>query len=123
MERWNTRRSKRIPLQIRVRVYGHRREKGFFREDTETLNVSANGTLLSLAAPVELGQTVVLMNRTTGEEQECRVAYVNPAGNGKARIALAFRQSAPHFWQVDFPPLQSLNGRLAPMRARAGSRR
>ena len=125
MERWQNRRSKRIPLQVRVRIYSHRREKGSFREEAQTLNVSASGTLLALAMPVELGQTVVLTNRMTGQDQECRVAFVGAIVEGKARVGLAFKNPAPHFWQLDFPPLQPAVSRapLGRAAARAGQRR
>lgn len=106
MERWlGRRRSKRLHLQVRVRVLGHHRGKGSFKEDTSTLNVSVNGSLVTLAQPVELGQTVVVRNHVTGEDQECRVAFVGPVTAGKAKVGLGFTHPAPHFWNVDFPRL------------------
>lgn len=103
MDRWQSRRSKRLHLQVRVRVFGHRRDKGSFREDTATLSVNANGTLVMLSNHVELGQTVVVRHRLTGEDQECRVAFVGQVSEGKAKVGLAFTHPAPHFWQIDFP--------------------
>ena len=122
MERWQPRRSKRLHLQIRVRVFGVRPKTGSFREDTQTLNVSANGTLLPLKTPLEPGQTIVLRNRLTGEDQECRVAFVGPVSEGMTRVGLAFRHPAPQFWQVDFPPLDPNRVVAVPARtATAGS--
>jgi len=125
MERLYRRRSKRLALRVRILVYGHARTGGAFREETHTLNVNANGTLITLSAPVELSQTLVLVNGMTGEEQECRVAYVGPRSEERASIGLAFRHPSPHFWQVDFPltpsPQQDVPDRRAV--AHAGARR
>ena len=106
MERLYNRRSKRLALQVPVRVYGQERVRGAFSEEVRTLSISSHGSLVPLVTPVELGQVLVVMNRMTGEEQECRVAYVGPIAEGKAKVGLAFRHPAPHFWQVDFPQVR-----------------
>ena len=106
MERLYNRRSKRLALQVPVRVYGQGRVRGAFREEVRTLSISAHGSLVPLVTPVELGQVLVVMNRMTGEEQECRVAYVSPVTEGRAKVGLAFRHPTPHFWQVDFPQVK-----------------
>jgi hypothetical protein len=115
MERLYNRRSKRLALQVPVRVYGQGDSRSGFREETKTLSINANGSLVSIVAPVEIGQTLLVMNRMTGEEQECRVAYVGPPAQGRANVGLAFRHPSPHFWQVDFPATQQ----QATARARA----
>jgi hypothetical protein len=117
MERLYNRRSKRLALQVPVRVYGQGDSRNGFREETRTLSINANGSLVSIVAPVEMGQTLLLMNRMTGEEQECRVAYVGPVAQGRMKVGLAFRHPAPRFWQVDFPQVQP----QAAERARARS--
>lgn len=122
MERLYNRRSKRLALQISVRVYGQERARGAFREEVRTLSISAHGSLVPLATPVELGQSLVMMNRMTGEEQECRVAYVGPIADGKAKVGLAFRHPSPHFWQVDFPPIRPAGQQQAHARAAAAMR-
>ena len=104
MERVYNRRSKRLALQVRVRVYGHGKGRAF-REESHTLNVNAHGALLAMHTPVELGQALVLMNGMTGEEQECRVAYVGRLSAGQAKVGVAFKHPAPHFWHIDFPQL------------------
>jgi hypothetical protein len=114
MERLYNRRSKRLALQVPVRVYGQVRVRGAFREEVRTLSISAHGSLVPLVTPVELGQVLVVMNRMTGEEQECRVAYVGPVAEGKSKVGLAFRHPAPHFWQVDFPQAKPASQPTAP---------
>ena len=114
MQRICDRRSKRLALQVPVRVYGQERARGAFREEVRTLSISAHGSLVPLVTPVELGQVLVVVNRMTGEEQECRVAYVGPIAEGKAKVGLAFRHPAPHFWQVDFPQVRPAGQPAAP---------
>jgi hypothetical protein len=122
MERLYNRRSKRLALQVPVRVYGQERVKGAFREEARTLSINAHGSLVPLGTSVEVGQVLVVMNRMTGEEQECRVAYVGPTAEGKAKVGLAFRHPAPHFWQVDFPQLRPAGQQQAPVRVAAAAR-
>jgi len=122
MERLYNRRSKRLALQVPVRVYGQERVRGAFREEVRTLSISAHGSLVPLATSVELGQVLVVMNRMTGEEQECRVAYVGPIAEGKSKVGLAFRHPAPHFWQVDFPQVKPLGQHHHQARAAAAPR-
>lgn len=97
------RRSKRLPLRVAVFVSGRGRDQSAFREETTTLLVNANGALIPIAAKVRLGETVLLVNKSTREEQECRVAYVGPQGGGKMKVGVAFKGLAPDFWRVDFP--------------------
>lgn len=69
------------------------------------LSLSANGGTVALAARVVPGQTILLVNEATRQEQECRVVYVGPWEDGKAKVGIAFMQPAPDFWQVSFPPV------------------
>lgn len=98
------RRSKRLHLKVPVAVYGHNKKIGDFREETVTDLVSANGGLVALTARVGLGETLLVVNKATREEQECRVAYVGPTEGPKKKIGFALMRSAPYFWRVDFPP-------------------
>ena len=98
------RRSKRLHLRIPVAVYGNNRRIGAFREETATDLVSANGGLVTLSARVGLGETFLVVNKSTQEEQQCRVAYVGPLEGSKNKVGFALLRSAPYFWKVDFPP-------------------
>ena len=99
------RRSKRLALSVPVIVYGQLRDKSTLREKTRTLWVSVHGGMLALAAPVQRGQTILLVNEATQEEQECQVVYVGSRERGKAEVGIAFTRLAPNFWQVSFPPV------------------
>jgi hypothetical protein len=98
------RRSKRIHLRIPVAVYGHNRKIGAFREETETDIVNANGGLVVLAARVGMGETFLVVNKATQEEQQCRVVYVAPFEGPKKKVGFELLGAAPYFWRVDFPP-------------------
>lgn len=99
------RRSTRLKLTLPVLVHGKTRSGESFRELTRTLSVSAHGGLLALAATIEKGQTLLVENKNTRKEQECRVVYVGPAQNGKWPVGVEFTGEATDFWRIYFPPL------------------
>ena len=113
--------SERQPLHVPVLVRGWREASGAFhvddstiivnpggdapvslaafREDTSTIVVNSNGALVSLAAKVQAGDLVFLVNKISKEEQEVRVAYVAPEFEGKHSVGLAFDSDSPNFWR------------------------
>src|SRR5713101_5524361 len=95
------RRSQRVYVKVPVRVSGQSKDNTPFQEQTYTLVVSAFGALINLAARVEPGQKLLLENKATGEEQECKVVHVS---QGRADIGIEFTRPAPQFWQIVFPP-------------------
>ncbi len=95
--------SKRLSLRVPVMVYGWARDQGTFHEGTAMLLVNAGGGLLPLAAKIGLGETILLVNKSTREEQACRVAYVGPEVAGESRVGIAFKRPAPSFWKVSRP--------------------
>jgi propanol-preferring alcohol dehydrogenase len=97
------RRSRRILLRINVVVRGRDRTGEPFQEQTHTLVVNAHGALLELRAGVKEGQTVVLRNRASGEEAECRVVWHREVEGGKHHVGLEFVTPSPRFWRVEFP--------------------
>ena len=66
-------------------------------------SVNAHGGSLALAARVEEGQRIVVVNKSTGEEQECRVMNVGSLRNGKWVVGIAFAEHADNFWKIHFP--------------------
>lgn len=67
------------------------------------LSVNAHGGLLALAARVEKGQRILVVNRSTGEEQECRVAHVGSLQEGKWMVGIEFVEPVEDFWKISFP--------------------
>ncbi len=92
--------SKRLSLHVPVLVYGSSEDEGTFHEEASTLLVNAGGGLLALTAKVELGEIIHLVNKTTREEEECRVAYLGPEMEGKLRVGVGFLRPSPNFWKV-----------------------
>jgi hypothetical protein len=99
------RRSKRLGLAVPVQVYGQDSFREPFREYARTISVSAHGGAVALAARVRKGQTLLVVNTSTREEEECRVAHVGPAKNGKWTVGIEFARSAESFWKIHFPPV------------------
>jgi hypothetical protein len=93
--------SKRASLQVPVVVYGWVKNQGAFHEETRTLLVNGSGGLVSLVTKVDVGEMLFLVNQSTREEQECRVAYVQQEAKGEARVGLAFKRPVPGFWRTN----------------------
>jgi len=98
------RRSQRLLLKIPVLVRGLKAGKEAFQEESYTMVVNAHGALFLLATEVRTGQELVLKNRTTQDEQVCKVVYLGPVDNGKVQVGVEFTRPAPTFWHVSFPP-------------------
>jgi hypothetical protein len=98
------RRSRRWALDVSVYVYGHGPGKEPFHEEAHTLNVNSNGALLLLGAPVEKGQTLLLTNQLTQQEQDCRVVFLGTQHSRTVEAGVAFPETNPHFWQKQPPP-------------------
>jgi hypothetical protein len=97
------RRSKRLPLSIPLRVYGHTTDDHPFRDITVTTMVSAHGGAFPLVPNVKRGQTILLVNSITEEEQKCRVVYTKSNRRGRKRVAVEFTDSKKNngdFWHV-----------------------
>lgn len=105
--RKRARRSKRLALSVPVLVHGLDAGGAPFRELTCALSLNANGALLILAASVQEGQTILVENKSTRQEQECRVVNVGPAQDDKWSVGVAFVHPAPGFWEICFPPIVS----------------
>jgi hypothetical protein len=98
------RRSQRVLMDVRLVVRGETSDKRPFEEETFTIVVSAYGALVVLAAKVQVGQRLTLMNPSTWGEQECRVAFLGRPYAGLSQVGLEFPQPAAEFWPVPSPP-------------------
>jgi hypothetical protein len=67
------------------------------------LSVSAHGGSLALASKVEKGQTILVVNKKTGEERECRVVYVGSLQCSKWTVGIEFAEPVENFWKINFP--------------------
>ena len=100
----NIRRSSRATIDIPVEVYGQGSDGKVFHEETRTLVVNAYGALVLLAAGISLKQAVLLVNKKTRNEIECRVAYRKEIEKGPAEVGIEFVNPSPRFWGIAFPP-------------------
>jgi hypothetical protein len=105
MIRNKKRRSQRIVLSVSVVAYRSQKQGLAFSEGTRTLVVSAHGALISLTAKVAVDQPLLLKNALTGEEQECRVVFTQKKEMGSTEVGIEFRDPAPGFWHIAFPPI------------------
>lgn len=93
--------SPRTSKYVPVFVYGYTAPDEPFHEQTNTLEVNANGGLLRLDANVHFGQKLLLMNRVTKEEQECYVVTLAKRPKRADRhVGVALAKPGRGFWGV-----------------------
>jgi hypothetical protein len=67
--------------------------------------VNAHGALINLETKVAAHEKLVLKHALSGEEQECRVVFTRGSSMvGPIEVGIEFRQPAPNFWHIAFPP-------------------
>jgi hypothetical protein len=98
------RRSQRIELNVPVFIHRPPKEGPEFYERTQTLVASAHGALMALADKVAPQQRLLVQNIDSGEQQECRVVYVEKELTGPTKVAVEFTRPAPSFWRIAYPP-------------------
>src|ERR1700692_1032811 len=86
------RRSRRLFVQIRVRVEWRLENKAPIYEETGTSMVSAHGALISFNSVPPFGQNVILQNVSTNETQEAIVVFVSKtaARGGQFNVGIEF---------------------------------
>ena len=95
------RRDHRVAAFLPVFIYARSHDEPF-TEHVVTINVSANGGLLSLSREVAPSQELLLANMQTDEELPCRVARVTKTQAGTVIVGFEFLRPAPRFWSIDF---------------------
>lgn len=91
--------SERMALRISVVVYGFTKERGAFHEETETQTVNASGALVLMKTKLAIGDSVFLVQRGSGLEQEVRVVYLDAYTDRETKVGLAFKHPIPDFWR------------------------
>ena len=100
----NARRSPRVAIDMPVEVVGRSVNGKGFRQETRTTAVNAHGAHLILATATEIELSVILKNKKTSAEVECRVVYQKRMEGGKAELGIEFVDPQPRFWRIAFPP-------------------
>jgi len=90
-------------LSVPVHVFGQDVFRESFNEFTRMMSVNAHGGAVALAARIEKGQRILLVNKSTGEERECRVVHVGCLQNGKWTVGIEFAEPVENFWRINFP--------------------
>jgi periplasmic protein TonB len=76
-------------------------------EETRTVIVFPQGTVVRLSSTLELGELVVLTNKQTGADVICRVTNVKAQPGIQNYVHLEFTQRAPGFWGESGPSERS----------------
>jgi hypothetical protein len=97
------RRSRRVQITMPVAVRWKRAAESM-EERGLTVAVSAHGCMLHVAAKLERGEQVTIVNIATSEQQLCTVTFLGPTDSGKAETGLEFLEPCPQFWRMHFPP-------------------
>jgi len=98
------RRSLRVAIDMPVEVVAQSVDGMTFRQDTRTTVVGAHGALLVLATTTEIKPILLLINKKTGGEAQCRVAYQKRIDGGRVELGIEFVDPQPRFWRIAFPP-------------------
>jgi len=91
--------SDRRAFHVPVVVYGWSKTIGSFHEESITEMFNASGGLVRLATPVEVGDKLFLVRKSTSEEQEVRVVFKEAHFQGGWEVGLAFAQPTENFWR------------------------
>lgn len=89
----------RVGIHVPVVIYGFGGSSGSFKEETETVVVNAGGAMVLLKAKLSVGDTIQLIDKLTGTEQQMRVAYLDRYSERESRVGLAFKTPMPNFWR------------------------
>jgi len=92
---------------VPVFVYGHVCGQTPFYEAAYSAVVSELGGLLIMTAAVPVGERLLLTNKVTQAELECRVAHLGRRDGPSVEVAVEFTAAAPQFWRVTAPPLRA----------------
>ena len=80
----------RLLLSAPIVVYGWAPDNSPFHDVASISSLNIRGGVLALAASVQSGQTILLVNSEMRQDIECRVLYVGPEHDGKRKIAFEF---------------------------------
>lgn len=92
------RKSGRTDTYVPLFVYGHALGREPFHEDTNSVEVSENGGLLRLDAPVSQGQKLLLQNKVSQQELECTVVRVEKQLK-RTYVGVVLDRSDASFWR------------------------
>lgn len=98
------RRSPRVAIDMPVAVVGKNANGTIFRQEMRTTIVNAHGAHLMLSTMTEIEPSILLINKKTGREAQCRLAHQKRTGIGKYELGIEFITPQTRFWDIAFPP-------------------
>jgi len=98
------RRSSRVAIDMPVEIFGQASSGKVFREETRTIVVNAHGALLMMTSIPLIKPSVLLVNKKTRTEAQCRVIFQKETEPGKGEMSVEFVDPQPRFWGIAFPP-------------------
>ncbi len=99
------RRSTRLARKIAILVTGNDLGGAVFLEQTNTVDLSRYGAAIISRHKLASEQEVILRCVDTNKEAEARVVRVIESQSDGHKYGLAFGNSAPNIWDIEFPPL------------------
>lgn len=102
-----TRRSSRVTLRVPMKIYQYAKDQRFLIKEAYSLKVSLWGGLITLNSTVNVGQKLVVVNRSNWETKEARVVYLGPMHDEGRLVGFEFLKSSPDFWGIGFPAVGS----------------
>lgn len=99
------RRSTRLPIRLALVVCGGGSggecgQGGKWQEQTCSFSLNAHGVLVALAAPMTVGQTIVIQNPENWAERGGRVSRLGRCYAGRTEVGIEFTEPAPDFWLI-----------------------
>ncbi len=73
------------------------------RRFRQAVNVSAEGALIQIRAPVCEGQELLLINNYSSKEQRCCIVRVRNNGTEMNEVGVKFPSPNPEFWNIPDP--------------------
>jgi hypothetical protein len=98
-ERFERRKTRRVTISIPLFVYGYASKDDPFCEDAHTIDINAEGALISMQTAVHPGQKLAVTNKTNQKTQICTVLAVTARLGRSQEVALEFAAPAPQFWR------------------------
>lgn len=101
---WRRSERVRIEMPVEVCVCSDDDQEPVFSRG-KTINVSAHGALLDISTPVDIGQTLRVVNVRTKREIQCHVLrFVKRYPKGGGHVGVEFAGVSRHFWAIPSPP-------------------
>jgi hypothetical protein len=92
------RRTPRVSIHIPLLVCGYKGKRPF-QEDARTLEINANGGLMSLHTAPRPRQKLLVLNKKNESKEHCIVLSIRVQQGRGFEVAFEFLNPTPQFWQ------------------------